>query len=226
MRDGASSDPWIPWKEEASMRGRRAIAGVLAVGLGFATGCGAIKRCAYSGPGRDAWQQPERVVAELEIRGGEQVADLGAGGGYFTFRLADAVGSEGMVYAVDVDPEMVAYLRKRAEEEARANVVPVLAAFDDPKLPEAVDLIFSTNTYHHLEDRSAYFEQAAGDLRPGGRIAIIEFSGVGFFHRLFGGHSTPASVIRSEMEAAGYREVERHDFLSRQNFLIFSRAEE
>ena len=208
------------------MRGRRAIAGILAVGLSLATGCGALKRCAYSGPGRDGWQQPERVVAELGIRGGERVADLGAGGGYFTFRLADAVGPEGTVYAVDVDPEMVAYLRERAEEEARANVVPVLAAFDDPKLPEAVDLIFSTNTYHHLEDQSAYFTRVAGDLRPGGRIAIIELSGVGFFHRLFSGHSTTASVIRSEMEAAGYREVERHDFLSRQNFQIFSRAEE
>ena len=206
------------------MRGRRAIAGILAVGLGLATGCGAIKRCAYSGPGRDAWQQPERVVAELEIRGGERVADLGAGGGYFTFRLADAVGPEGTVYAVDVDADMVSYLQERAEEEARANVVPVLAAFDDPKLPEAVDLIFSTNTYHHMQDQSAYFARAAGALRPGGRIAIIDLSDMGFFHRLFGAHSTPASVIRSEMEAAGYREVERHDFLSRQNFLIFSRA--
>jgi len=208
------------------MRGRRGIAGIVAVGLVLATGCGAIKRCAYSGPGRDEWQQPERVVAELGIRGGERVADLGAGGGYFTFRLADAVGPDGIVYAVDVDPEMVAYLRDRAREEGRGNVVPVLAAFDDPKLPEAVDLIFSTNTYHHLKDRSAYFARVAGDLRPGGRIAIIELSGAGFFHRLVSGHSTPESVIRSEMEAAGYREVERHDFLSRQSFLIFSRAGE
>lgn len=207
------------------MRGRRTIAGILAVGLVLATGCGAIKRCAYSGPGRDEWQQPERVVAALELRGGERVADLGAGGGYFTFRLADAVGPEGIVYAVDVDPDMVDYLRERAREEDRANVVPVLADFDDPKLPEAVDLIFSTNTYHHLEDRSAYFAGVAGDLRPGGRIAIVELSGVGWFHRLMSGHSTPASVIRSEMEAAGYREVERHDFLSRQSFLIFERAE-
>lgn len=208
------------------MRGRRAIAGILAVGLGLATGCGALKRCAYSGPGRDTWQQPERVVAELGIREGERVADLGAGGGYFTFRLADAVGPRGTVYAVDIDPEMVAYLRKRAEEERRANVVPVLAAVDDPRLPEPVDLIFSTNTYHHLSDRSAYFARVAGDLRPGGRIAIIDFSGGSFFRRLFGAHAAPASVIRSEMEAAGYREAERHDFLSRQSFLIFSRAEE
>ena len=89
------------------MRGRRTIAGILAVGLGLATGCGALKRCAYSSPGRDGWQQPERVVTELEIRGGERVADLGAGGGYFTFRLADAVGPEGTVYAVDVDEETV-----------------------------------------------------------------------------------------------------------------------
>ena len=209
-----------------TMGGRRAIAGILAFGLVLATGCGAIKRCAYSGFARDDWQQPERVVAELGIRGGERVADLGAGGGYFTFRLADAVGPEGIVYAVDVDSEMLDYLRERAEEENRANIVPVLAAFDDPKLPEAVDLIFTTNTYHHLDDQSAYFARVAGDLRPGGRIAIIEISGMGFFHRIFGSHSTEASVIRSEMEAAGYREVESHDFLSRQNFQIFSRAED
>jgi predicted methyltransferase len=208
------------------MRKRRLFAGLLAVGIALATGCGAIKRCAYSGFDRDDWQQPERVIAALEIRAGDRVADLGAGGGYFTFRLADAVGPEGIVYAVDVDADMVSYLRKQAEEEDRANVVPVLAAFDDPKLPEAVDLIFTTNTYHHMEDQSAYFARVADDLRPGGRIAIIEPTGAGFFQRIFCGHATPASAIRSEMEAAGYREVERHDFLSRQSFLVFSRAEE
>jgi cyclopropane fatty-acyl-phospholipid synthase-like methyltransferase len=136
------------------------------------------------------------------------------------------VGPEGIVYAVDVDADMVSYLQERAEEEARANVVPVLADFDDPKLPEPVDLIFSANTYHHMDDQSAYFARVAGDLRPGGRIAIIELSGTGLFQRLIGVHSTPASVIRSDMEAAGYREVERHEFLSRQNFLIFTRAAE
>jgi predicted methyltransferase len=208
------------------MGGRRTLAGILVAGLVLATGCGAIKRCAYSGFDRDDWQQPERVVSELGIRGGERVADLGAGGGYFTFRLADAVGPEGIVYAVDVDADMVSYLQELAEEEARANVVPVLADFDDPKLPEPVDLIFSVNTYHHMDDQSAYFERVAGDLRPGGRIAIIELSGTGVFQRLIGVHSTPASVIRSDMEAAGYREVERHEFLSRQNFLIFTRAAE
>ena len=133
-------------------------------------GCTCIKRCAYEGSGRDGWQQPERVIEVLAIKPGDRVADLGAGGGYFTFRLAAAVGRQGRVYAVDVDAGMLSYLDDRIEREERRNVTTVRAAYEDPKLPEPVDLIFTSNTYHHLEERAAYFRRAQSYLKPGGAI--------------------------------------------------------
>ena len=184
-----------------------------------ACACGAWKRFAYSGPGRDDWQQPARVIQTLALEPGARVADLGAGGGYFTFRLADAVGPSGVVYAVDVDPDMLDYLRGRAQDEQRANVVVIEAAYDDPKLPEAgVDLVLVVNTYHHLEQRTAYFERVKRGLRPGGRLALIELREGGFP----AGHFTTPETIRSELEAAGYVQSASYDFLEKQSFLIFT----
>jgi ubiquinone/menaquinone biosynthesis C-methylase UbiE len=196
-------------------RSRGSVWLVALLALALAPGCGALKRAAYAPPGRDAQQQPERVVAALALANGAQVADLGAGGGYFTFRLADAVGPEGRVYAVDVDPDMLAYLRGRVRDESRANVEVVEAAPDDSRLPDAgVDLVFLCNTYHHLGERVAYFERLRGRLRPGGRVAIVEYR--------TGNHGTDPAVIAQELEAAGYRRVQEETFLSEQSFLVFT----
>jgi predicted methyltransferase len=194
---------------------------VVAVSL-VCAGCTQCKRFAYSGFGRDGWQQPERVVESLALEPGNRVADLGAGGGYFTGRLAEAVGPDGLVYAVDVDEPLLSDLGERIAAEGHGNVETVLAHYDDPLLPETgVDLLFTVNTYHHLEERSAYFENARRYLRPGGRVAIIEFDGGGFFQRLFP-HYTEPETIREEMSAAGYSLVADHDFLERQSFLVFA----
>jgi ubiquinone/menaquinone biosynthesis C-methylase UbiE len=187
----------------------------------LASGCANVKRFLYEGFGRDGWQRPEEVIRALEIQPGQRVADLGAGGGYFTFRLADALGAGGIVYAVDVDEDMIDYLRARTREEGRGNVEVVAARFDDPLLPEPVDVIFTCNTYHHIEDRPAYFARAARYLRPGGRIAIVELNGSGWFASLFG-HYTAPDEIRDEMSNAGYRRIAAYDFLARQSFQIFA----
>jgi ubiquinone/menaquinone biosynthesis C-methylase UbiE len=180
-----------------------------------------LKRWAYEQPGRDAWQQPDRVVQALEVRPGARVADVGAGGGYFTFRLARAVGPSGLVYAVDVDPQMTAYIAERARAESLTNVEAVLAAPDDPGLPrEGVDLVFVCNTFHHISNRADYFRRLRAHLRPGGRLAVVDYKPEGWFARLFR-HATPPEVIRSELQAAGYRLQREHDFLDRQSFLIF-----
>ncbi len=179
----------------------------------------ACKRFAYSGFGRDRWQQPDRVVAELGLRPGGRVADLGAGGGYFTFRLARAVGPSGVVYAVDTDRDMPATLAARAVKQGLANVVAVEAKPDDPGLPEAVDLCFLSNAYHHLPDRPTYFARLAPHLKPTGRVAIVEAKPRGL-HRLVG-HATSPETIRSELEASGYTLIADHDFLPRQGFLVF-----
>jgi ubiquinone/menaquinone biosynthesis C-methylase UbiE len=193
---------------------------VLAIVPAFA--CSSWKRCAYEGFGRDDWQQPARVIESLELRPGDRVADLGAGGGYFTFRLAEAVGETGRVYAVDVDEDMVSYLKERAEEEGFDNVEAVLASFDDPRLPDGeIDLLFTSNTYHHLEDRVAYFSRVRSDLKPGGRVAVVDFQeDASWFVRWFG-HGTEGATVTEEMTAAGYRLEREFDFTDRQSFQIF-----
>lgn len=199
-----------------SARQARVIFGsIVLLSLSFLAGCGAVKRMAYAPPGRDKVQQPERVVAALAIPRGASVADIGAGGGYFSFRFADAVGDEGRVYAVDVDPDMLGYLRERVRDEQRANIEVVEAAPDDSRLPaSSVDLIFLCNTYHHLSDRSEYFDALRARLRPGGRIAIVEYKA--------GAHGTSAELIRAELADAGYRSVQEETFLDEQSFLIFT----
>jgi ubiquinone/menaquinone biosynthesis C-methylase UbiE len=205
---------------------RRIYAGLaLGVVLVLAVGCGPIRRFAYEGFGRDSWQQPDRVVESLALPAGTQVADLGVGGGYFTWRLADAVGETGRVYAVDVDSGMTSYIEEQSREKGYANVQPILAEFDDPLLPEAgVDLIFTCNTYHHLEDREAYFRRAAKYLRPGGRVAVLEPKGQGWFQRWLFPHFIEPERVRTEMEAAGYHRVEVFDYLERQSFQVFEFA--
>ncbi len=162
-------------------------------------GCTTLKRWAYEGFGRDAWQHREEVIQALNIRPGDSVADLGSGSGYFTFLLAKAVGPSGKVYAIDIDGDMNAYVAARAREEGDSNIEVILAKPQDPLLPQSgVDLIFSCITYHHLGDRVAYFQNAGKYLRPGGRVAIIDFNGEGWFTRLIG-HWTPREVILREL---------------------------
>lgn len=205
-----------------SAMGRTALILVAAIFTLGMPACTAFKRWSYEGWGRDSWQKPQQVIEALDIAPGASVADLGAGGGYFTFRLADAVGPNGKVYAVDVDASMLDYIRQRAAEEGRRNIVTVLADFNDPKLPDAsIDLLFTSDTYHHLEERSQYFARGARVLRPGGRVAIIDLNSSGWLMWLFG-HSTEPEDIVAEMRAAGYELQSDHDFLSRQSFLIFA----
>ena len=202
------------------VRTRFPAAGMFVVAL--CAGCTHFKRFAYEGFRRDTWQHPDRVIESLAIHPGDHVADLGSGGGYFTFRLARAVGSSGKVFAVDVDRGMTDYVATRARGEGVANVEVILAKYDDPLLPESgVDLLFTCNTYHHLENRAAYFRNLRKYLRPGARVAIIDHAGKGWFDKWFG-HFTPSETIRSDMEAAGYRLEHAYDFLPRQHFLVFA----
>jgi ubiquinone/menaquinone biosynthesis C-methylase UbiE len=201
-------------------RRRFAIGWLLAALL--ATGCSGLKRFAYEGFDRDSWQQPERVLETLAIAPDSAVADLGAGGGYFTFRLAEAVGPGGRVYAVDVDETMTDYLAERATDEGWDNVQVILGEYEDPLLPDGeIDLLFTSNTYHHIQDRVAYFRRVRADLAPGGRIAILELNDSGWFPRWFG-HHTPLETITSEMAEAGYDLQESFDFIDRQHFAIFT----
>ena len=194
---------------------------LLALGLFFA-GCAQLKQCAYQGVNRNDWQQPQKVIAALKLQPGAVVADLGSGGGYFTFRLAEAVGPTGKVYAIDIDPDMVELIAKTAKEKALAHIEPVLAKPDDPLLPKAgVDLIFTSNTYHHIDKRVIYFANLRQYLRAGGKVAVLDFDRRAWLEGLLR-HYTPSEFIQREMEQAGYRLLEEFDFLDRQSFLVFA----
>lgn len=127
-------------------------------------------------PGRDAWQKPAAVVRALGLRRGDVVADVGAGPGYFTLRLARAVGPTGHVFGVDPEPAVLDVLRRRLAEARVANVTPVLGAAEDPLLPAGrCRLVLTVDTYHHLDDGPAYLRRLRRALARGGRLAAIDF---------------------------------------------------
>ena len=127
-------------------------------------------------PDRATWQLPDQVVAALALRPGQVVADLGAGPGYFTLRLAHQVGRRGRVFAVDVEPAILAVLRDRISAQGAGGITPVLGLPDDPLLPPAsCDRVLSVNAYHHYPDRPAALRRMAKLLRRGGRLAVIDF---------------------------------------------------
>ena len=174
---------------------------------------------------RDRYQKPAEVIEALKLKPGMAVADLGSGSGYFTRRFIEAVTETGMVYAVDVEPEMLAYVKESVIHMHTAYTAAfILARPDSPKLPfESVDLLFVCNTIHHLEERSKYFRDLRSSLKPGARIAIIDFypderSGeLGFPKR----HLVSRDTVIQEMAEAGYQLAREHSFLPRQYFLEF-----
>jgi ubiquinone/menaquinone biosynthesis C-methylase UbiE len=169
-------------------------------------------------PDRARWQQPERVIETLHLEPGMTIADLGAGTGYFARRLAAAVGAKGKVLALDVEPEMLEELRRRAP--GVENIETRTVAPGDPGLaPRSVDLAFICNTGHHLPDRARYYAKLCRALRPGGRLVLVDF------HRreLPVGPPVAEKVSRAETlreaEAAGFTLRASHDFLPYQYFL-------
>ena len=173
----------------------------------------------FDDPARDAWQLPDRVISALGLGRDSVVADVGAGTGYFSVRLAKAVPA-GTVYAVDIEHAMLEHIGKRAATERLTNIVPVQATSASPNLPKPVDVVLIVDTYHHLPSRSTYFADLRKSLAPGGRVAIIDF-------RKDAPDGPPrefrfeADQIIGEMKQAGYELQTQHDFLKRQHFLIF-----
>ena len=172
-------------------------------------------------PSRDAWQKPKEVVEKLAIALGMRVADIGAGGGCFTWYLAGAVGPQGTVYAVEIDETALDIIKREMKSRGITNVVPIRAEASDAKLPEAVDLVFSCDTYHHMDDRVTYFRSLSQRIKPTGRVAILDFHPQGFFSGLLG-HGTAKEDVRREMESAGYRLTAEHGMIEGQHFQVFS----
>ena len=128
----------------------------------------------FDDPARDQWQMPDRVIAALGLKAGQAVADVGAGTGYFTVRLAKSAAAP-RVFAVDIEHSMVHYTKQRAMKEGLKNVTGVVATATSANLPEPVDLILVVDTFHHIPGREAYFRKLRDLLKPGGRLAIIDW---------------------------------------------------
>jgi SAM-dependent methyltransferase len=177
----------------------------------------------FDNPERDAWQKPEEVLDALHLQPTSLVADIGAGTGYFSTRIAKRV-PEGKVFAADLEPDMVRYLGARAERERLVNLTPVQARADAATLPEPVDLVLVVDTYHHIDDRTRYFAALQASLRPGGRLVIVDFkadspNGPPAAHRV-----SPERVTQ-ELAAAGYTLANKIEFLPRQYGLIFKKRD-
>ncbi len=173
---------------------------------------------------RAGWQLPDQVIDSLDIQSGDRVADIGSGDGYFTFQLAKAVGANGKVYAVEVNEELVGELTQKARDDGYDNVEVVLGKYDDPLLPDGeIDLVFLCNSYHHIRDRVAYFDQMRKDLSPKGRVAVIDLK-MSFLVRLLApaGHWTTVETMTEQMQKANYSRKNRFDYLPAQNFAVFS----
>jgi ubiquinone/menaquinone biosynthesis C-methylase UbiE len=176
-------------------------------------------------PDRDAWQKPDLIMDALRIADGSVVADLGAGGGWFTVRLARRVGPNGLVYAEDIQPQMIEAIERRVAREGLRNVRTVQGTPTDPRLPPGrLDAVLIVDTYNELEDPVALLRNVARALKPRGLVGIVEF-------RKDGGGPGPepeervdeARVVR-EAEAAGLVLVRRETFLRYQYLLVFAKA--
>jgi ubiquinone/menaquinone biosynthesis C-methylase UbiE len=181
-----------------------------------------LQRALFKGGQRsDRLRDPNAVVAALGVRPGDRVADLGPGYGHFTLRLAMAVAPDGICYAADADSQTLDDICRAADERGITNLRPVLTSRHRLELPEPVDLLFVSATYHHLRRPVRYFDEARSLLRSGGRVAILESRLEGVAARWMNPHGSVPGRIHAQMSRAGYELVETHDVVHGHWFAVF-----
>jgi precorrin-6B methylase 2 len=177
----------------------------------------------FERPGREVSELPDRLVRALELDSSDVVADIGAGTGYFTFRLSRLV-PHGRVLAVDIDEQMLALITERMRSEGTDNVQTILGRVDDPRLPEAsVDLALIVDTYHEFSHPEEMLRGIHHGLREGGRLVIVEYRGEDETMDIHPLHRMTETQIRREVEAAGFEWSETRDFLPRQHVVVFTK---
>lgn len=163
--------------------------------------------------------QVTKVIETLKVKTGDHVADIGSGSGVFTRPLAQKVGAKGVVYAVDIDPELIKYLEKTAAEQKLTNIKTLLVTEADPKLPAPVDLIVIIDTMHHIANQPTYVKGLKKYLKPNGRVAIVDFS-----KNWPAGHEKMIYTVDDLdgwMKAAGFKRTEQYDFLENNFFVVY-----
>jgi ubiquinone/menaquinone biosynthesis C-methylase UbiE len=174
-------------------------------------------------PERVSEEEPDKAIAALAISPGATVADVGAGSGYMTARLAAAVGPTGRVYATDVQPEMIEKLTARVKAANLQNVSPILATAEDPRLPEGViDLILMVDVYHELAAPQRVLQLLKHALKPAGRLVLIEYRKEDASIPIREEHKMTVNDAKAEVEAEGYRLASVVETLPRQHILIFA----
>jgi SAM-dependent methyltransferase len=177
----------------------------------------------FDSPGREDRLQIERVMNILGIAQGKAVADIGAGSGWFTVRAARRVGGNGLIYAVDINPEAIRYIDERARKEQLQNVKTILGKPDNPFLPaRSLDAVLLLKTYHEVAQPVALLRNLRGALRPGAKVGVIDRNGNGE------DHGVGRDVVIREAKEAGYKLLEQHDFVKGDKmdyFLVFESQE-
>ena len=168
---------------------------------------------------RQSELQVAKVVEALKIKPGQHVADIGSGSGLFSRPLAKQTGAKGIVYAVDIDPELIKYVEKTAAEQKLTNIKTIMGGEADPKLPEKVDLIVIIDTLHHIANQPTYLKGLKKYLKSKGRIALIDFS-----KTWPAGHEKMIYKVEDLdgwMKAAGFKQIEKYDFLDNDFFVVY-----
>lgn len=192
----------------------------------------AAPRAQQSGPERDAWQRPAEVMDALGIHAGSVVADVGCGPGYFTFHLAERVGSDGKVYAEDLDKDDLAAIRRKAQQDGLAQIETVVGSPHDPRLPPAsLDAALVVNAYHEFRQPDAMLQAIYRALKPGGLLALLDGVAESGHPRSYydGMHRLPEDFGREDALRAGFHFLRKEPGFTRPDegkefyFLIFEK---
>jgi ubiquinone/menaquinone biosynthesis C-methylase UbiE len=176
-------------------------------------------------PERAEEEQPDKAIALLGLPKGATVADIGAGNGYMTWRLAERVGPAGKVFAVDIQSEMLEMLRRNMQQRKLKNVETVLSAFDDPKLPaNAIDLVILVDVYHEFSEPQRMLRRIRESLKPDGRLVLLEYRGEDPSVPIRPEHKMTVAQVKTELEPEGYRVDRILEDLPRQHILIFQKT--
>lgn len=174
-------------------------------------------------PERDTEERPDLVMKALALKPGDIVADLGCGTGYFSWRMARAVGPTGIVYGQDIQPEMLELLANKMKERGVPNVVGVLGALDDPKLPQPVDLAIMVDVYHECSQPAEFIAAVCRSLKPGGRLVFVEYRGEDHEVPIKALHKMTEAQVKLEMTDQPLDFVETVKTLPRQHLIIFKK---
>jgi ubiquinone/menaquinone biosynthesis C-methylase UbiE len=176
-------------------------------------------------PEREAEEQPDAALDAIGVAKGSTVADVGAGAGYLTWRLAERVGPTGKVYGTDIQPRMLDLLRRNMQQRKLSNVEPVLGAVDDPKLPRAaVDLVLLVDVYHEFSEPQAMLRHIRESLHSDGRLVLLEYRGEDPKVPIRPEHKMTVAQVKAELEPEGFRMEGVSEVLPRQHILIFRKS--